>query len=110
MERPLVLLVAAITFEVLWAVMLKVSQGFTVLWASLAMMAAYVLSLVFLSLACRQLDISMAYAVWTGSGAAMVALIGVLVFDEPISVGRMLGFLLVTSGVVVLIGLEQHAS
>jgi small multidrug resistance pump len=108
MHRSSLFLAAAISFEVLWAVMLKLSRSFSVPWADLVMAAAYVLSLVFLNLACRQLDISVAYAVWTGAGATLVATIGVLAFHEPLGVGRALGFLLVVCGVVVLLGLEQH--
>jgi multidrug transporter EmrE-like cation transporter len=108
LNRPLILLVFAITFEALWAVMLKISQGFTVLWASLVMVPAYVLSLVFLNYACRHLDISVAYAIWTGSGATLVATIGVLAFDEPLGAGRALGLLLVICGVLVLLGLERN--
>lgn len=108
MHRSALFLAAAISFEVLWAVMLKLSKNFSVLWADLVMATAYVLSLVFLNFACKQLDISVAYAVWTGSGAALVATIGVLAFHEPLGIGRIVGFLLVVCGVVVLLGLEQH--
>jgi multidrug transporter EmrE-like cation transporter len=104
--RDHLLLAAAVFFEVLWAVALKLSRGFTVGWASAATLSAYVLSLVFLSLACARLPISVAYAVWTGSGATLVAIIGVLAFHEPINPGRACGFLLVIAGVVLLLGLE----
>jgi quaternary ammonium compound-resistance protein SugE len=107
MSRTLVFLATAVVFEVLWAVMLKASNGFTVLWPSVATAIAYPLSAVFLGLACRQLDISVAYAVWTGSGAAGVAVLGVLVFHERLGVGRAVGFALVTCGVIVLVGLES---
>jgi len=109
MERPLLFLVLAIGCEVLWAVMLKVSQGFAVLWASLVMVVAYVLSLICLNLACKHFDVSIAYAVWTGSGATLVALIGIFVFREPLGLGRALGLVLVIAGVVVLLGFETHA-
>lgn len=107
MGRPLILLAGAIGFEVLWAVMLKLARGFVLTWASAVMAVAYVLSLVCLNAACRQLDLSFAYAVWTGSGATLVALIGVLVFHEPLGLARALGFLLVSSGLVVLLGFER---
>ena len=107
MSEPVLLLVLAVVFEVFWAVMLKVSRGFTVLWASLVTIEAYGLSLVFLTLATRHIkNISMVYAIWTGSGAAAVAVIGVLAFKEPLGFGRAVGLLLVVTGVVVLVGLE----
>ena len=110
MNRSTLLLVGAVVFEVLWAVMLKLAGGFARPWASAVMAVAYVLSLVFLKLACKTIDVSLAYAVWTGAGASLVALIGVVVFREPLSLGRAIGFMLVIAGVVVLIGLEPRAS
>jgi len=53
---------------------------------------------------------SVAYAVWTGSGAALVALIGVFAFHEPLNVARAVGFSLVVSGLVVLLGFERAAT
>jgi quaternary ammonium compound-resistance protein SugE len=102
---PYVLLAFAICFEVLWAVLMK-THGFTVLWASMAILAAYYLSFIFLYLACRHLHVSVAYVVWTGLGATLVALIGVLAFDEPLGIARGCCFLLVIAGVVGLLGLE----
>jgi multidrug transporter EmrE-like cation transporter len=107
MSHPYVLLGLAVVFEVAWAVMLKQSKGFTVLWASAVMLVAYLLSLFFLNLACKTLDLSLAYAVWTGSGATIVALFGVLVFHERLDWSRGLGLALVVGGVVILLGFEE---
>jgi multidrug transporter EmrE-like cation transporter len=104
--RALVLLATAVFFEALFAVMLKVSQGFTLFWPTLVTVVAYILSLVFLNLACKHFDISVAYAVWTGSAAAAVALIGVFVFHERFGGARAVGLSLVIGGVVVLLALE----
>jgi multidrug transporter EmrE-like cation transporter len=106
--RAHLFLAAAVVAEALWAVMLKVSQGFTVLWASLVMFGAYVLSLVFLNVACRHFDLGLAYAVWTGSGATLVALFGALAFREPVGPGRALGLVLVIAGVAVLLSSERR--
>jgi small multidrug resistance pump len=110
MNRPFLFLVGAVGFEVLWAVMLKVAAGFTRPWASAVMALSYLLSLLFLNLACRHLDLSLAYAIWTGSGATLVAIIGVFVFREPLSIERAIGFLLVIAGLVVLLGFEPRTS
>jgi multidrug transporter EmrE-like cation transporter len=106
MNRPILFLVGAISFEVLWAIMLKLAGGFTRPWASFVMAVAYVLSLVCLNVACKDLDLSLAYAIWTGSGAALVAVISVAFFGEPLSVERGFGIALVVGGVVVLLGFE----
>jgi small multidrug resistance pump len=106
MKGPLVLLASAVAFEVLWAVLLKVARGLATPWATGSMGVAYVLSLICLQAACKQLDVSLAYAVWTGSGATVVALIGVLAFGEPLGLPRAIGFVLVITGVAVLLGFE----
>jgi small multidrug resistance pump len=108
--QGLCFLAAAVGFEVLWAVMLRLGQGFGVHWTTAVLAMAYALSLVCLHLACRHVAMSVAYAVWTGSGASLVALIGVLAFGDRLGAARAIGLLLVISGVVVLIGLERSAS
>jgi multidrug transporter EmrE-like cation transporter len=110
MDQRFWLLAGAVGFEVLWAVMLKLARGFSVPWATAVMATAYVLSLVCLNLACRYIDTSLAYTVWTGCGACLVALIGVCVFGEPLGLARAVGFLLVIAGLVVLLGFENSTS
>jgi multidrug resistance protein EbrB len=110
MTRPILFLLGAVFFEVLWAVMLKIAGGSLWSWATAAMAVAYALSLIFLNLACKSLDLSLAYAVWTGAGATLVALAGVVLFRETLSLERSVGFALVIAGLVVLIGLEPRAS
>jgi multidrug transporter EmrE-like cation transporter len=106
MKSPLVLLASAVACEVLWAVLLKVARGWATPWATGLMGVAYVLSLLCLQAACKRLDVSLAYVVWTGTGATVVALIGVLAFGEPLGLPRAIGFVLVITGVVVLLGFE----
>jgi multidrug transporter EmrE-like cation transporter len=104
MVRAYFLLALAIVFEVLWAVMLKVSKGFTVPWASVVLVLSYLASLGCLNLACRQLALSTAYPVWTGLGGTLVALIGVTVFGEPLGPARAVGVSLVILGVALVLG------
>jgi small multidrug resistance pump len=104
------LLGCAVAFEAAWAVLLKFSRGFTVLWPSLAMAVAYLASLACLNLACKRLDLSFAYPVWTGLGGALVALIGVLAFKEPFGTARALGVAFVCVGVGLLLGFAPRAA
>jgi len=99
-------LAAAIVFEVSWAILLKLSRGFSVVWASAAMLVAYCASLCFLTLACERLPLSVAYTVWTGAGATLVALLGLALFDERLGWSRAVGVLLVTTGAVLLLAFE----
>jgi multidrug transporter EmrE-like cation transporter len=109
MANSYVLLGCAILFEALWAILLRFSNGFSVVWASGAMVVAYVGSLVCLSGACRGLAVSLAYTLWTGLGGTLVVLISTLWFKEPLGHGKLLGIALVLVGVVLVLGFEPQA-
>src|SRR5277367_3428161 len=88
--------------EVVWAVALKASDGFT-RWVPSAILAVGIAaSFWFLSRAFRDIPMGTAYAVWTGIGAAGVAILGMVIYGEPVSLVR-LGFLsLILGGIVGL--------
>jgi quaternary ammonium compound-resistance protein SugE len=88
--------------EVVWAVALKASDGFTRWIPDLIMMVGIAASFWFLARAFREIPMGTAYAVWTGIGAAGVALLGMIFYGEPASLAR-LGFLsLILIGIVGL--------
>lgn len=95
------LLVAGV-FEVVWAMALKYSQGFTRLVPSLITLAGMVVSFYFLALATKTLPIGTAYAVWTGIGAVGAVLLGIVLFHEPFNLGRLLFAGLILAGIVGL--------
>jgi quaternary ammonium compound-resistance protein SugE len=95
-------LLAAAVFEVGWAIGLKYSHGFTRLWPSVLTLAAMVISLGLLALAVRTIPVGTGYAIWTGIGAVGTALLGVLLFGEPASAGRLLCLGLIVAGVLGL--------
>ena len=101
MQHWIILLVAAL-FEVGWAVGLKYTNGFSRLGPSLATLVMMGLSLYLLALAARALPIGTAYAVWTGIGAVGTATLGMVLFDEPATVGRILCMLMVVAGIAGL--------
>ncbi|GGF22433.1 QacE family quaternary ammonium compound efflux SMR transporter [Aliidongia dinghuensis] len=92
------LLVAGV-LEVVWALALKQSNGFTRWVPNVVMAAGLFASFWFLSLAFKEIPMGTAYAVWTGIGAAGIAILGMVLYGEPISLAR-IGFL-----VMVLIGI-----
>jgi small multidrug resistance pump len=96
------LLIAAITAEVGGTTCLKFSDGFSRLVPSLGVVVLYSLSFVFLASVLKTIDVGVAYAIWSGLGTALIAVIGILIFGEPLSAARMasLGFIIV--GVVGL--------
>ncbi len=88
--------------EIVWAVGLKYTEGFTRLWPSLATGAAMAASVYFLALAVKTIPIGTAYAVWTGIGAAGVAILGIILFGEPRSLARFACIGLIIAGIVGL--------
>jgi quaternary ammonium compound-resistance protein SugE len=90
------------TFEVVWAIGLKYTEGFTRLWPSVVTGVAVILSMFFLAQGVRTLPIGTAYAVWTGIGAAGTAILGVILFGESKDLARLGSILLIIAGIVGL--------
>ncbi|WP_027715727.1 quaternary ammonium compound efflux SMR transporter SugE [Desulfuromonas sp. TF] len=97
-----VYLVVAGLFECGWAIGLKYTEGFSRLWPSVWTIAAMAVSFKLLSMAMRTIPVGTAYAVWTGIGAAGVALGGILLFGESRESIRILCILLIVCGVLGL--------
>lgn len=97
----LILTVAGL-FEIVWAVALKHSEGFTRLWPSLIFIAAAWLSFACLSYALKFIPMGSAYAVWTGIGAVGIALIGMVWLNEPVSILRIICIALIIIGIAGL--------
>ncbi|MHB9288555.1 DMT family transporter [Halobacteriales archaeon Cl-PHB] len=76
-----ILLVAGL-FEAAWAIGLVYTDGFSELRASVATLVALAISMVLLARAVQELPVGTAYAVWTGIGAALTAVLGIYLFDE----------------------------
>jgi quaternary ammonium compound-resistance protein SugE len=95
------LFVAAI-FEIGWAVGLKYTQGFTRLGPSVATVAAMVISMTLLALAVRTIPVGTGYAVWTGIGAVGTAVLGIVLFSEPLTAWRVTCLILIVAGIVGL--------
>lgn len=96
------LLVVAILLEVLGTTNMKLSEGFTKLVPSLLVLLFYALSIVALTFAVNRLDVSVAYAVWSGLGTALVALVGVFLFEEPLTATKLAALGLIIVGVALL--------
>jgi quaternary ammonium compound-resistance protein SugE len=85
---PWVYVIAAGLFEVGFASTLKLTDGFTKLWPTLIFTVCIVLSFLLLNKAVKDLPIGTAYAIWTGIGAAGTAIVGILVYKEPVTALR----------------------
>ena len=97
-----IILFIAGLFEIGWAIGLKYSAGFTRLWPSVGTVAAMVVSVVLLGFAMKTLPVGTAYAVWTGIGAVGTVALGIVLFDEPASVLRLVSVFLIIAGMVGL--------
>ena len=95
------LLVAGL-FEIAWAIGLKTTDGWTRPVPSAITVVLMILSFVFLSKAIREIPVGTAYAVWTGIGAVGTALLGMVLFREPLTWLRTVSILLVVAGIVGL--------
>jgi len=95
-------LVAAILCEICGTMALKLSDGLTRAGPSGVVLVAYLASFAALALALRGIELSIAYAVWSGVGTAIVALIGIVWFGEGVGVGKLLSLALIVLGVVGL--------
>lgn len=95
-------LLLAIVFEVAGTTSMKLSDGFNKLTPSVMIFVFYVTSFVFLTLALRRLEVSVAYAVWSGLGTLLIAIIGVQYFHEPMTAIKAISLGLIITGVVGL--------
>ncbi len=95
-------LVFAGLLEVVWAVGLKYTEGFTRLWPSVVTLVAMTLSVVLLGWAMRTLPMGTAYAVWVGIGAVGTVICGIALFDEPAHAARLVSVALIVIGIVGL--------
>jgi len=96
------ILVLAGLFEVVWAVGLKYTDGFTRLWPSVGTLAAMLVSFALLSHAMKSLPMGTAYAVWVGIGAVGAGIVGIIALGEPANAGRVISLALIVVGVIGL--------
>ncbi len=95
-------LLLAILFEVLGTTAMKLSEGFTKTTPSIAMAIFYILSLVMLTLTLKKIDVSIAYAIWSGLGTALIAVIGIMIFGESLTPMKIASIAFIILGVIGL--------
>lgn len=97
-----VILVLAGLFEIVWAIGLKYTVGFTRLWPSIGTVLAMLISLGLLGIALKSLPVGTAYAVWVGVGAVGTAILGIVLLNEPASAARLISLTLIIAGIIGL--------
>lgn len=97
-----VVLILSGLLEAGWALSLKASEGFSRLGPTIAFAILLALSMAGLGFALRTLPVGVAYAVWTGIGAVVTAVAGMIWLGELVSVGKIVSILLIVAGIVGL--------
>lgn len=96
------LLAATIVLEVIGSTMMKLSNGMTVLWPSIGVFVFYGMALAGLTFALKYIELSIAYAIWSGAGTALIAIIGIWYFGESLNWLKVVSLMMVIAGVVGL--------
>lgn len=99
---PWLILFVAGLLEVVWALMLKQSEGFSKPGPTAVFVIALLLSMFLLSQALKSLPVGTAYAVWTGIGAAGTAILGMLLLGESRDIVKLVSLVMIVAGIIGL--------
>lgn len=99
MTTAWMLLVAAGLLEVVWAIGLKYTEGFSRITPSVITIAAMIGSVWLLALALKSIPVGTGYAVWTGIGAVGTAILGIVLFNEAATAARLACIGLIVAGI-----------
>ncbi|MFF2479904.1 DMT family transporter [Paenibacillus sp. NPDC058071] len=102
MKKGFLLLAFAIVFEVFGTTMLKLSDGFTNWLPVVGLVIGMGMAFYLMTLSLRYLALSLAYAIWSGVGTALTAIVGIAIWNEPFGFATGVGLLLIIGGVVCL--------
>ena len=92
----------AVIFEVIATSSLKASEEFTRLWPSLVVVVGYGIAFYLLSLCLRTIPLGVMYAIWSGLGVVLTAIVGWIVYKEHLDLPAVIGMTLILSGVAVI--------
>jgi small multidrug resistance pump len=101
-SAALAVLLLAICLEVTGTAALQASQQFTRLWPTLLMGCCYAGSLYLLSVTLKAIPVGIAYAIWSGVGIVLIAIIGYFVFKQALDTPAIIGLGLIVAGVIVV--------
>jgi small multidrug resistance pump len=96
------LLGAAIVAEVIGTSALKASDGFTRVWPSVLVVVGYAIAFWLLALTLRTIPVGVAYAIWSGLGIVLIALVGLFAFGQKLDAAAVIGMALIVAGVLVM--------
>ena len=96
------LLLVAVVAEVIATSALKLARGFTRLWPSLVVVCCYSVALYLLSLTLETIPVGVVYAIWSGSGVALITVVGRYFFRQVLDRAAVVGICMIVGGVSVL--------
>lgn len=96
------ILSVGILFEVLGTICMKYAEGFTRLVPSVLVFVFYGISLAALVFLLEKMQVSIAYAIWASAGTALIAILGILFFKEPVSVAKVISLAFIILGILGL--------
>ncbi|MDR1912690.1 MAG: QacE family quaternary ammonium compound efflux SMR transporter [Helicobacteraceae bacterium] len=102
MAKSYLFLALAIICEIIGTSCLKSSEGFTKLLPAAIVVISYCAAFYFLSLTLNKIPIGIAYAIWSGAGIVLIAVIGVFIFKQTLDLGAIVGLILIVSGVAII--------
>ena len=108
-SSPWLLLLLAISAEIVGTSCLKLSQGFTRPLPTLLVLSAYGTSMLLLSQVVQTIPLGITYALWSGIGIVAIVLVGLFAYRQVPTSGQLIGMALITAGVVI-VNLRGHPS
>jgi len=96
------LLGLAVSLEIIGALGLRFSEGFTLMLPTGIALTVFTLAFYLVSHVMKKLPISVAYPIWTGGGTAVVALLGILALGEELNAAKTLGIVFIVAGVILV--------
>ena len=97
-----IILIVAGLLEVVWAIGLKYSEGFTRFWPSVLTIIAMVISMGLLGIAMKSLPAGTAYSIWVGIGAVGTVVLGIALLGEPANAARLISVGFIIAGIIGL--------
>ena len=99
---PYLYLAIAVAFETIGTSAMQASQQFTRLWPSVLVVVGYAISFYFMALTLRFMPVGIVYALWSGLGIILIALIGYSIFGQKLDLPAIAGLGLIIAGIVVI--------
>lgn len=102
MPKHLILLLFAVCAETVGTTALQASQQFTRLWPSVLVAVAYAISFYLLALTLKYMPVGIMYAIWSGLGIVLIAIIAWLVYGQSLDWPAILGMTLILGGIIII--------